>query len=74
VVEGRTSGLALMSSGCECPFCSSVQTKVVDSRADSDRGAVKRRRECEKCGERWTTFEIEGDRLALYEDAIRDRP
>lgn len=63
-----------MSSGCECPFCRSIQTKVIDSRADADRGAVKRRRECEKCGERWTTFEIEEDRLALYEDALKDKP
>jgi len=62
-----------MSSGCECPYCGSVQTRVVDSRPDNDRGAVRRRRECERCGERWTTFEIESDRLALYEEAMREK-
>jgi len=66
-------GWALMSCGIECPFCRSVATKVVDSRADNDRGAVKRRRECESCGERWTTYEIEEDRLALYEEALKHR-
>ena len=62
-----------MSCGIECPFCRSVATKVVDSRADNDRGAVKRRRECESCGKRWSTFEIEEDRLALYEEALKHR-
>ena len=62
-----------MAGGIECPYCGKSETKVIDSRPDTDRGTVKRRRECDKCGERWTTFEIEEDRLALYEDAIRVR-
>jgi transcriptional repressor NrdR len=39
-----------------CPYCSHPSTKVVDSRL-SDPGSVRRRRECESCGERFTTHE-----------------
>lgn len=40
-----------------CPFCKADDTSVVDSR-DAEEGAqVRRRRECEKCGERFTTLE-----------------
>ncbi|MFA5382107.1 MAG: transcriptional regulator NrdR [Candidatus Micrarchaeia archaeon] len=38
-----------------CPYCIFEETKVVDSRQEED--VVKRRRECEKCGRRFTTFE-----------------
>ena len=40
-----------------CPFCGTDDTKVIDSRLVSDGEAVRRRRECQGCGERWTTFE-----------------
>lgn len=40
-----------------CPFCSAEETKVIDSRLVSDGFQVRRRRECEKCHERFTTFE-----------------
>lgn len=40
-----------------CPFCRGVETRVVDSR-DTDNGqAIRRRRECAACGQRFTTFE-----------------
>ena len=41
----------------KCPFCSSLDTKVVDSRPDKDGTAIRRRRECESCGKRVTTYE-----------------
>lgn len=41
----------------KCPFCSAEDTRVVDSRLADEGGAVRRRRECEACGERFTTFE-----------------
>jgi transcriptional repressor NrdR len=41
-----------------CPFCSTDDTKVIDSRLANEGDAVRRRRECQKCGERYTTFEI----------------
>ncbi|NOX49305.1 MAG: transcriptional regulator NrdR [Gammaproteobacteria bacterium] len=40
-----------------CPFCSADDTKVIDSRLVAQGDAVRRRRECQSCGERYTTFE-----------------
>ena len=39
-----------------CPFCKFPESKVIDSRPKDDR--IKRRRECNRCGARFTTFEI----------------
>ncbi len=41
----------------KCPKCSFNQSKVVDSRHADDMNAIRRRRECEQCGTRFTTFE-----------------
>ncbi|MEI6242104.1 MAG: transcriptional regulator NrdR [Chlamydiota bacterium] len=41
----------------KCPFCSFEESKVTDSRTASDMNAIKRRRECLKCSNRFTTFE-----------------
>jgi transcriptional repressor NrdR len=40
-----------------CPFCSHVETKVIDSRLAGEGRQIRRRRECLSCGERFTTFE-----------------
>ncbi len=40
-----------------CPFCSSDDDKVVDSRLAEDGTAIRRRRECVACTQRFTTFE-----------------
>jgi transcriptional repressor NrdR len=40
-----------------CPSCVRVDTKVVDSRAAEDGGAIRRRRECLDCNRRFTTYE-----------------
>ncbi len=40
-----------------CPFCGAMDTKVVDSRLASEGDLVRRRRECNECGERFTTYE-----------------
>jgi transcriptional repressor NrdR len=54
-----------------CPFCGYEETKVTDSRLAGEGRQIRRRRECLKCGERFTTFEtaellmpqiIKGDR------------
>ena len=39
----------------KCPFCSAEDTKVIDSRPAE--GTIRRRRQCEKCGKRFTTYE-----------------
>ncbi|MBR6350357.1 MAG: transcriptional repressor NrdR [Lachnospiraceae bacterium] len=41
----------------KCPFCGCIDTKVLDSRPNEDRTAIRRRRECEKCKKRFTTYE-----------------
>lgn len=41
----------------KCPFCSEENTKVIDSRAAEDNSAIRRRRQCDKCGKRFTTYE-----------------
>ena len=41
----------------KCPFCSNEDTKVVDSRETSEFSETRRRRECEKCEKRFTTYE-----------------
>jgi len=40
-----------------CPFCGADDTKVIDSRLASEGASVRRRRECQVCSERFTTFE-----------------
>ena len=40
-----------------CPFCNHEETKVIDSRLAGEGWQVRRRRECQFCGERYTTFE-----------------
>ncbi len=41
----------------KCPFCGHIEDKVVDSRLSTDGEAIRRRRECEKCGKRFTSYE-----------------
>lgn len=41
----------------QCPFCNSPDTRVIDSRLAEDGTQVRRRRGCEKCSGRFTTFE-----------------
>ena len=41
----------------KCPKCQSDEDKVLDSRAARDGAAIRRRRECQKCGYRFTTYE-----------------
>ena len=48
---------AVASPGVRCPNCSSVDDKVVDSRASDDGATIRRRRECLTCGRRFTTYE-----------------
>lgn len=41
----------------QCPYCDFEDTKVIDSRLSENKDAVRRRRECLSCGERFTTYE-----------------
>ena len=41
----------------KCPFCSSENTRVIDSRPADDNNSIRRRRMCDECGKRFTTYE-----------------
>lgn len=41
----------------KCPFCNEDDTKVIDSRPADDNSSIRRRRQCESCGKRFTTYE-----------------
>ncbi|HXS13317.1 MAG TPA: transcriptional regulator NrdR [Acidobacteriaceae bacterium] len=41
----------------KCPYCGFTQDKVIDSRESKDADSIRRRRECERCAKRFTTYE-----------------
>ncbi len=57
-----------------CPFCGYKEDKVVDSRATAEESAIRRRRECLKCGKRFTTYEYveEVSLLVIKKDGRRE--
>ncbi|MDO8336311.1 MAG: transcriptional regulator NrdR [Candidatus Saccharibacteria bacterium] len=57
-----------------CPHCSNQDSKVIESRDASESGAIRRRRECLKCGTRYTTYErVERPNLAIVKkDGARE--
>ena len=63
-----------------CPKCGSQEDKVIDSRASREGATIRRRRECAKCGHRFTTYEeVERDGLMVlkrdgrHEEFSRDK-
>ena len=48
-----------------CPACEEADTKVVDSRSSDDGESIRRRRECLRCGHRFTTYERLGERTII---------
>ena len=58
----------------KCPFCGSLDTKVIDSRYTEDMNVIRRRRECESCGSRFTTYErVELNVLVIKRDGRREK-
>ncbi|MCI8431097.1 MAG: transcriptional repressor NrdR [Lachnospiraceae bacterium] len=41
----------------KCPYCGNSNSRVIDSRPADDGGSIRRRRECDVCGRRFTTYE-----------------
>ena len=58
----------------KCPYCGYKEDKVVDSRATAEESAVRRRRECLKCGKRFTTYEYieEASLMVIKKDSRRE--
>jgi transcriptional repressor NrdR len=48
-----------------CPYCHSTNNRVIDSRPSREANAIRRRRECLKCGRRFTTYEQVEETLPL---------
>lgn len=58
-----------------CPYCKQENNKVIDSRSSNDGEVIRRRRECEACGKRYTTYErIEEIRLFVIKKDQRREP
>ena len=55
-----------------CPFCQHVDTRVIDSRVSDDGVTIRRRRECEACGERFSTLETIELKLPVIIKGVRD--
>jgi transcriptional repressor NrdR len=58
----------------KCPYCDYAGTKVLDSRAANSNKSIRRRRECEKCTRRFTTFEMieETPIMVIKKDGSRE--
>ncbi len=56
-----------------CPFCQNEDTRVIDSRLTEDRDAVRRRRACEACGDRFSTVEEANLKLPYIVKSNGDR-
>ncbi|OGL32986.1 transcriptional regulator NrdR [Candidatus Saccharibacteria bacterium RIFCSPHIGHO2_12_FULL_42_8] len=58
----------------KCPHCNNQDSKVIESRDAAESGAIRRRRECLKCGHRYTTYErVERPNLAVVKkDGTRE--
>lgn len=58
----------------KCPFCGYKEDKVVDSRSTAEESSVRRRRECLKCGKRFTTYEYveEVSLMVVKKDGSRE--
>ena len=59
----------------KCPYCGADDTKVIDSRPAEDNNAIRRRRQCEKCNKRYTTYEkVESiPIIVIKKDNIREQ-
>lgn len=59
----------------KCPFCSTHDTSVLESRTVDEGDAIRRRRECGKCGKRFSTFEkVKGNFLWVIKKDGRREP
>ena len=57
-----------------CPYCGHMGTRVLDSRPSNENRSIRRRRECEECLQRFTTFEVveETPIMVIKKDGMRE--
>lgn len=59
----------------KCPFCEHEETQVKDSRPAEDHAAIRRRRECPSCGQRFTSFErVQLREMTVAKEGGRKQP
>ncbi len=59
----------------KCPFCNHENTRVIDSRPAEDNNSIRRRRVCDECGKRFTTYEkIETIPLIIIKKDLNREP
>ncbi|MGD0884977.1 MAG: transcriptional regulator NrdR [Thermodesulfovibrionales bacterium] len=58
----------------KCPFCGNLEDKVIDSRTSKEGDSIRRRRECLKCGKRFTSYERVDDvvPMVIKKDSRRE--
>ena len=58
-----------------CPYCKTLEDKVIDSRMSAEGVSIRRRRECLKCGKRFTTYEYieKAPLMVVKRDGTRNR-
>ena len=59
----------------KCPYCKYTESKVIDSRPTVDGESIRRRRTCQKCGKRFTTYETIESRslMVIKKDGSRQQ-
>lgn len=59
----------------KCPFCNHIESKVIDSRPTDENASIRRRRECLRCGKRFTTYETieETPLMVIKKDGSRQQ-
>jgi len=70
---GVTFVLSIIKGCMRCPYCKHDESRVIDTSHDA-RGGVRRRRECENCGQRFSTYErpIMATPLIIKQDGTRE--
>ena len=59
----------------KCPFCGEEDTRVIDSRPADDGNSIRRRRQCDKCSKRFTTYEkVEAIPLVIIKKDLTREP
>lgn len=56
----------------KCPKCGSEKSKVTDSRPIGPLDSIYRRRKCQECQERWTTYEISEEYLTFETEEVEE--
>lgn len=64
-----------MGRNMKCPYCGEEDTKVIDSRPADEGNSIRRRRHCDKCGKRFTTYEkVEAIPLVVIKKDLTREP